>query len=196
MAESLVLRTLGHLWRTLDPLQIPMAVMGGIAVAVWEHIRATRDVDVLIHIEPADLDRVLDTLAHAGLHSTRQPPLLQLGPMQMIQLVYQPPGFFVDLKVDLLLASSDYQRLALARRVPTQLPGNLNIHVLSCEDLILHKLIAGRLIDRADVAALLRANRETLDFAFLTTWIAKLALSSEWSQVWNEAFPGEIVPAG
>jgi len=37
------------------------------------------------------------------------------------------------------------------------LPGlDIPIAILNCEDVILHKLIAGRIIDRADAAMLLR----------------------------------------
>ena len=39
MAE-LVLRVLQKLWTTLEPLRLPMAVMGGIAVSLWKHVRA------------------------------------------------------------------------------------------------------------------------------------------------------------
>ena len=42
MAE-LLLEVLGSAWRTLDRLGLPMALMGGLAVAVWKHVRATRD---------------------------------------------------------------------------------------------------------------------------------------------------------
>jgi hypothetical protein len=44
---ELVLGTLKHLWDTLAPLKLPIAVMGGLAVSFWKHVRATRDVDVL-----------------------------------------------------------------------------------------------------------------------------------------------------
>ena len=77
-----------------------------------------------------------------------------------------------------------------------QLPGiDLALYVLSCEDLILHKMLAGRIIDRIDVATLLRLNRTSMDFGYLQGWIIRLALSSEWSEIWREAFPAETPPA-
>jgi hypothetical protein len=57
--------------------------------------------------------------------------------------------------------------------------------------LIVHKLLAGRMLDRADAIALVRANRDTLDFTYLQEWIGKLALTAEWTEVWNEVNPGE-----
>ena len=37
---------------------------------------------------------------------------------------------------------------------------DVTLDVLACEDLLLHKLLAGRVIDRVDAAALIRANAQ------------------------------------
>jgi hypothetical protein len=66
---------------------------------------------------------------------------------------------------------------------------DITVSVLSCEDLIIHKLVAGRIIDRVDVVALLGANQESLDTAYLEKWVRQLALEPEWTKVWAEAFP-------
>ena len=42
MPADAVLRALRHVWLTLEPLDLPMAVMGGIALATWKIVRATR----------------------------------------------------------------------------------------------------------------------------------------------------------
>jgi hypothetical protein len=41
-----MLRTLQHVWLALKPLKIPVALMGGIALATWKYVRATRDIDL------------------------------------------------------------------------------------------------------------------------------------------------------
>ena len=74
--------------------------------------------------------------------------------------------------------------------------GDDTVDMLACEDLILHKLLAGRIIDLADAAALLRANRETLDLGYLRSWAARLDLTGHLAEVWQEAFPGEAASAG
>jgi len=48
MPAEPLLRALRHVWVTLEPLGLPMAVMGGIAVAASKHVRATQDVDLLL----------------------------------------------------------------------------------------------------------------------------------------------------
>jgi hypothetical protein len=192
MANELVSRVLKHVWNTLQALNIPMAVMGGIALSAWERVRATQDVDLLVDLGPCSADAVLQTLKTAAIRPKRDPPVLQVGDHRFVQLIYEPPGTFLEFQVDLLLADSPYQKQALSRRVPMRLAKlDTDVFVLTCEDLILHKLVAGRILDRADAAELLRANRATLDFGYLRHWIVQLNLVSGWSEVWQEAFPDE-----
>lgn len=196
MAGDVVLDTLRHAWLTLQPFNAPMAVMGGLALAAWEHVRATRDVDLLIGIEFSQSDELLRRLAAAGFRAKRNPPMLTLGNLRLVQLLYEPPGTLLDLQVDLLLAESEYHRTALSRRVATRLPGlDVELFVLTCEDLILHKLLAGRILDRADCAALLAANRHTLDRPYLVRWSKDLGVAAELSDVWAAALPDEPLRA-
>ncbi len=59
----------------------------------------------------------------------------------------------------------------------------------------MHKLLAGRLIDLADAATLLRTNRATLDLPYLLGCAAALSLEAGFTQIWKEAFPGEAIPS-
>ncbi len=197
MAGEAVLGALRHAWLTLEPLGLPVALMGGLALAVWKHVRATRDIDLLLGIGEQDTERVLHHLRAAAIRPKRSPPVMTVGKIQIVQLLYEPPEAFVDLQIDLLLAQSGYPLESLRRRVPTQLPGlDITIAVLTCEDMILHKLLAGRLLDRVDAAALLRANRRTMDLAYLLRSAGDLAVGGDLAETWKEAFPGEPLPAG
>jgi hypothetical protein len=189
---ELVMRALRELWAVLSPLGFPMAVMGGIAVSLWKHVRATQDVDLLIGAGPAEEASMIEALQRAGFRVKRDPPILALGEFRLLQLLYEPPGSHLEIQVDLLIVSSEYHLQALARRVLVPLPElGIEVAVLKCEDLILHKLLAGRILDRADVGALLRANLATLDRPYLVEWAESLCVQAELVQVWAEAVPGE-----
>lgn len=189
MSTEVVLKTLEHVWKHLEPLRLPMAVMGGLALSMWRYPRATRDVDLLVNVDASSVDAVLKVLQDGGVRLKRHPPVVQLGSFRLTQLLYEPPGTFMEAQVDLLLADSEYPKQALARRVPARLPGlDLALYVLSCEDVILHKLLSGRIIDRIDAATVLRLNRASLDFGYLQGWVERLALNAEWSEIWREAF--------
>lgn len=192
---DLVLRVLRQLWVTLLPLGYPMSVMGGIAVSMWKHIRATQDVDLLIAVRREEEPLLLDKLREAGLRAKREPPVMQLGEFRLLQLLYELPGTHIEVQVDLLMASSEYHLQALSRRIATPLSGlGMDVAVLACEDLILHKLIAGRLLDRADVGALLRANISTIDLGYLVEWANRLGVGADLKAVWREALPDRELP--
>ncbi len=114
----------------------------------------------------------------------------------MVQLLYEPPETYLDLQIDLLLADCEYQKEALKHRCLVHLPNlEIAVAVLSCEDLILHKLLAGRIVDRADAAMLLRTNRSAMNLDYLARWSQKLTLTKEIAEIWGEAFPGEPLPS-
>ena len=194
MAASAVTDALNHVWAALKPLKLPMALMGGLAAAVWKHPRNTRDVDLLVDVRDLSPDELVDAMKRAGMRSKREPPMLSVGDQRIIQLLYQPPGTFLDIQIDVLLADSAYQKEAIKRAAPAKLDEEIEIAVLSCEDLIIHKLLAGRIVDRADVAALLRANRAILDRAYLNGWLAQLSLRADFETIWQETFPSETLP--
>jgi Nucleotidyl transferase AbiEii toxin, Type IV TA system len=193
VAASAVTDALNHVWAALEPFKLPMALMGGLAAAVWKHPRNTRDVDLLVDVRDLSPDELVEALKRAGMRPKREPAVLPVGDQRIIQLLYQPPGTFLDIQVDLLLADSAYQQEALTRARPAKLDDEHQIAVLSCEDLIVHKLLAGRIVDRADVAALLRANRAILDQTYLNGWLAQLKLLADFETIWQETFPSETL---
>jgi hypothetical protein len=195
MAGEVVRAVLNHVWSALEPLGYPCALMGGIALAVWNHPRATRDVDLLIGVDSINFEPVVDQLRRNGCRPKRSPPLLSVGAIHFAQFLYSPPGEFYDVQFDLLFAESDLQKSAIARRVTRDVPGvSRTIDVLACDDLILFKLLAGRMIDRADAATLLRENRDAIDFDYFLTWVGRLELTTGFAEIWAEAFPGENMP--
>jgi Uncharacterised nucleotidyltransferase len=191
VSASAVTDALNRVWAALEPSNLPMALMGGLAVAFWKHPRNTRDVDILVDVGDAELDELVEAMKRAGMRPKRQPPVLRVGDQRIVQLLYSAPGAFLDVQIDILLADSAYQKEALTRAEPAKLDGEHEIAVMSCEDLIIHKLLAGRIIDSADVAALLRANRAVLEPAYLKRWLGELNLLSRFETIWHETFPTE-----
>lgn len=196
MPTDSALATLDHVWGVLAPLGHPLAVMGGISLAAWGHIRATRDVDLLIAVNRAAVDPILDALRSHGCRPKKLAPLVTVGDHCFVQFLYTPSGEFYDVQFDLLLAESELQKSALARRVRYYIPGLSHpIDVLHCDDLILLKLVAGRIIDRADAAALLRENRDAIEVEYLLSWAARLDLATDFAEIWREAYPGGEPPS-
>jgi hypothetical protein len=190
MAAEWLIATLRRIWQLLQEADAPAAVMGGMAMSVWQYARSTRDVDLLLGAKVSQADALLQRLEAAGFRPKNAPPLVSLGELHLLQLLYEPSESFLDIQVDLLFADSAYQRRALERRIFVTLPdADLQIAVLTCEDLILHKLLAGRLIDAADVAALISLNRDSLDRNYLAHWLDALDLKVDFAAIWRKTFP-------
>jgi Nucleotidyl transferase AbiEii toxin, Type IV TA system len=196
MAGEAVRAVLDHVWKSLEPLGCPRALTGGLALAVWNHPRSTRDIDLLVAVPRDEIDRLVKVLEAAGCRPKHAPALRKLGDLRLAQFLYSPPGECYDVQFDLLLAETPLEKSALGRRIKCSVPGvSVPIDVLKCEDLILLKLASGRLIDHADAASLMRENRDTIDFQYLRSWAERLRLMGEVTKVWNEARPGESLPS-
>ena len=48
MAAKVVLAALSHIWATLEPTGCSCALMGGLSLSFWRHVRSTQDVDLLV----------------------------------------------------------------------------------------------------------------------------------------------------
>lgn len=183
MAKSIML-ALDHVWRALTPLDIPMAVIGGISLAAWEYPRFTLDVDLLISVGPSNHKQLLDALNKHEIRPKTAAGIIRLDMVDLMQFEYTPPESFASIQIDLLFARSDYHQEALKRIVPANLPDSKEtVNVLSCEDLILLKLMAGRLRDRADAVAIVQVNNDRLDATYLESWVKELRLEKEWAEV-------------
>ena len=90
MAE-LILTALQRLLAVLAPLEYRAGVMGGIAVSLWKHVRATRDVDLPVGVSPEREAELMELLTDAVFRPKRQPPILQLGQFRLLQLLWSLP---------------------------------------------------------------------------------------------------------
>jgi hypothetical protein len=195
MPSEAVLAALYALLNAARQLQLRPALLGGLALAIWKYPRFTKDVDVLVALENDNKNDLLSALRLAGFTPKRGDGVVRFGELELLQMLYTPPDALVHVQVDVLIAKDDYQYAALDRAVSAEIAEFAEpISVLSCEDLVIHKLLAGRIIDRADAAALLRANRGSLDFDYMLRWIGEKKVAAEFAVVWREAFPDDALP--
>jgi len=187
MAPNAALETLATLWSVLQREKIEAALAGGLALATWKHPRTTRDVDVLIAIELEDIQTLKQTLANANFRS-KDGPTIDFEQTQLVQFTFEPSSISIDVQVDLLVAKSQFASDAIGRSVHLNAEAlGFDIRVLSCEDLILFKLLAGRIIDLADAAELLRVNSKTIDNQQLDRTAASLGVVEPLELARNEA---------
>jgi hypothetical protein len=195
MAGESVLATLRAGWDALSGVDAPKAVIGGLALTAWKHARYTRDADILVAIDAGRVAEIVSALMAAGFQARHSPPLRVIDGQGIVQFTFQPADALLPYQFDVLLVSGDFQREAVDRAVtwPTGTDAR-EVRVVRPDDLVVIKLQAGRIIDRADAAMLLRENREEIDFERLHREVVRQGLTAVYRQIWTEAFPSTPVP--
>ena len=160
-----LLQSVRALQQRLSDAGIPSIVIGGVAVAVWGEPRVTRDVDLKVLLGRDDADRLLAALA---------PDYVSLLPDPRRALRQQAMVFMQDTggtRLDLLLADTPYDVLAIQRGRDVELQPGAAIRVCSPEDLVIYKLISTRLRDHEDAQGVIRRQGSNLDDEYVLDWL-------------------------
>lgn len=152
----------------LESVGVSWAVMGGCARNAYAEPRATKDVDFVVEADPVRFVRLEAALKRGGF--VQGSAVSEPGePVPDLVLYRDTAGR----RVDILFAHTAFEQSALARRKVLAPFGNTRAQVVSVEDLIVYKLIADRPQDRADIAAVVEAQRmrgEPIDWSYVEQW--------------------------
>lgn len=161
-ALSALLRAL----TALATLGVPVAAFGGMAVNLWGRVRATMDADILVDSATTSVEAIVAAMRAEGFAHQDRIDRVRLDDGVVLHFRRALGDLGVSVKVDIVLPTSRLALQALRRRVELETEGR-RIPVVTCEDLILLKLLAGRPIDRADAADLRERWKGQLDEAYL-----------------------------
>ncbi len=153
-------RLLGAVAAALDARGLPYMVVGGQAVLLHGEPRLTRDIDMTLAAGPDRLDDVLEAARAAGLE-----PLVDAEDFTRRTLVLPCREPASGIRVDFILSFSSYEKEAIARSVVVALAG-APVRFACAEDLVVHKVLAGRPRDLEDVRGILLKN-PALDHAMV-----------------------------
>ncbi|MBC7855244.1 MAG: hypothetical protein IAF94_17580 [Pirellulaceae bacterium] len=145
----------------LDAERIPYALVGGLAVSLRGQPRMTADVDMVML---ADVPRSLALVQ--GLEGTSFRPLFD-GVAEVVQKAFILPlqHRATHVRLDLALGLSGFERQAVARAERLSLAG-ASIAVVTAEDLLMMKVLAGRPQDEQDIQGLMIAQGRHLDWSY------------------------------
>jgi len=175
MIQENLLNVLEKILKVTAKEDVPVMFMGGIAVSLWGQPRATYDIDGVIGISTAEADKFLSEVSKENFSYDRKKPVKIIQGFAFITLVY--PIKSHKIYIDLFLTSDKYQEVALSRRKEIVLSGK-KIPVISAEDLILYKLLAGRTKDIEDVREILIAQKGKLNMRYMKKWAKELGVTT------------------
>lgn len=167
--------TLAYFQACLARLGVDWCVAGAVAANAYRAPRDTTDLDLIVQVAANRYTTVAERLRTDGWRVFRVSPASDYP--DVVRLEHD--DYF---PTDLLLVKTAYQREALQRA--HMLPSG--VRILAPEDVIIHKLIAYRHRDRADVTEVLRSGT-LLDHGYIERWAEEWGVLERWREAAAEA---------
>ena len=142
-------------------------VIGGQAVLIYGEPRLTKDIDITIGLGPDHTDMILLMAKKAGFQVLVHDPHDFIRKTMLLPLLDQKSS----IRIDMIFSFSPYELQAINRAVNVKILGK-QVRFASLEDLIIHKIIAGRPRDGEDVKCILLKNR-SYDRDYIIYWLSQ-----------------------
>jgi predicted nucleotidyltransferase len=133
-------------------------VFGAQAVVAHGRPRLTADVDASVDLAGAEPGALVDALAEHGFALRYPLSAEHLSGARLLPMVHTPSG----MPLDLTIAGPGLDQEFVARARPFDL-GGVEVPVISAEDLVAMKVLAGRRKDLEDVRGVLVEQEQRLD---------------------------------
>ena len=158
-------RLLNKIARELKKRSIPYMVIGGQAVLLYGEPRLTRDIDITLGMGVDGLDNLLNVLPAIPLKVLVENPKEFVARTMVLPAAEEKSG----IRVDFIFSFSPYERQAIERAVDVKM-GRTIVKFGSVEDVVVHKIIAGRPRDLEDVRSILLKNPQ-YDSGYIERWL-------------------------
>jgi predicted nucleotidyltransferase len=169
---------LAKIANALDRLRIAYMVIGGQAVLLYGEPRLTKDIDITLGAGVEGFTQITDLVRELSLKVLVDNPEAFVHKTMVLPVIEDATGILVDF----IFSHSPYEQQAITRAREVQL-GATAVKFASLEDVVIHKIIAGRGRDIDDVKAILLKNRG-YDTDYIARWL------KEFDQSLQEDFSG------
>lgn len=156
----------------LDSAEIPYMITGSMAMAIYSIPRMTRDIDLVVDVSPADIDKIASLFSEDCYldHESVRQAVNKHGIFNIIHNDWLIKADFIIRK------NEEYRKEEFARRQKIDIEG-MSISVVSAEDLILSKLAWGKQsqseLQLRDVRHMI-STVSKLDWKYMQKWAAVL----------------------
>lgn len=158
-------KLLENIAKALDAYRIQYMIIGGQAVLLYGEPRLTKDIDITLGVGPDLLETLKLIIKDLGLKILVRDTEDFVRRTLVLPTLDEESGF----RVDFIFSFSPYERQAM-QRVKTVEMGGAKVRFASVEDLIIHKVIAGRPRDIEDAKNVLLKN-PNIDKEYILKWL-------------------------
>jgi hypothetical protein len=167
----------------LERLDIPYAIVGSFATAVWGDARMTRDIDIVVQLAGEKTDWLCAAFPSDDFYVNQQAAhdaVLQRGQFNVID-------FRSGNKIDFMIAGrSEWASQQLARRRRVQFAPDVEGFVAAPEDVIIGKLVyyqdGGSEKHLRDIASILSQDEGDVDRRYIAEVANLLGLTTIWKR--------------
>ncbi|MEW6554295.1 MAG: nucleotidyl transferase AbiEii/AbiGii toxin family protein [Actinomycetota bacterium] len=165
----------------LDSKGIPYMVIGGQAVLLYGEPRLTRDIDITLGVGVEQAEEIIAMARDIGLEPLPSDVIGLIMEAMVLPTIDEPSG----IRVDFIFSQSSYERAAIGRVRRVRI-GKTEVCFTSLEDLIIHKVVAGRPRDIEDLKAVIAKNPE-YDRDYISKWLEEFdsALDTEFRKAFD-----------
>lgn len=164
---------LSRLGAGLERHSLPYMIIGGQAVLLYGEPRLTRDIDITLGV---DVDRLDDLLTLSQeLHLIPIPEDLPTFVRETMVLPCLDES--TGIRIDFIFSYTPYEAQAIVRSQGIPIMGQ-EVFFASVEDVIIHKIFAGRPRDLEDVRILFLKNKN-LDLLYIEGWLKEFNATAE-----------------
>lgn len=156
----------------LQTHHIPYMIIGGQAVLLYGEPRLTRDIDITLGVDIDHLDELLEVAKELFLKPLPQDTPVFVRQTMVLPCLHEKTG----IRVDFIFSFTPYESQAIQRANRVTIKDGV-VCFASVEDVIIHKIFAGRPRDLEDVRSILLRN-PGIDRQYIYSWLKEFDASS------------------
>ena len=157
----------------LNRHNLPYMIIGGQAVLLYGEPRLTRDIDITLGVNIEHLNKLLAAVKELSLKVIPKDKDSFVKETMVLPTIEEATG----IRVDFIFAFTPYEIHAIKRVKKVIIMGQ-EVAFASPEDLIIHKIFAGRPRDMEDVRFIIIKN-PGIDRKYIRNWLREVEVSTE-----------------
>ena len=147
----------------VEDLKLEYAIIGGIALQFWGEPRFTHEIEITVQ-DRLDIDDLVKVTTEA-FGSRVSDPYQFAKATRMILLNVE------SVDVDVAIALRSYEEFLFKRSKSYEVEPGRELIICSAEDLIIHKALAGRPQDLADIQSIIYRQGDNLEVRYIRSWL-------------------------
>lgn len=166
-------KLLEHIAGELSSQNIPYIIIGGQAVLLYGEPRLTKDIDITLGIGAEGLERIMQSVQNLRFKILVPDPEVFVKETMVLPTLHEKSG----IRVDFIFSYSAYEQQAIQNAKKVKI-GAQDVCFASLEDVIIHKIIAGRPRDLEDIRSVTLKNPD-FNLPYIEKWLTEFDASLE-----------------